>query len=147
MRNRHKFIPAHAANGTSCLELLEQRLVLSSTYNFTISLVDLPLSLTSPTPVGYDPVVSDPAPEGTYTLRQLVYFYDKFYNSSSTLTLDLDGGTYNFNAPGRGENDCLTGDLDVYLGGGFASNGALAIQNGTINGKLNGVMAAATPSG
>ena len=108
-------------------------MVLSSTSGYIISPNDLPLSSVTPTPANYSPIVTNPVPNGTYTLRQLVYYYDNYYTSTNPFVIDLGNQTYNFNSPDPGDNFDLGGDLDVYLGGSYGSIGPLQIQNGTVN--------------
>jgi fibronectin-binding autotransporter adhesin len=107
------------------LERLEERLVMSSqaldiappTQTFNIIPQDYQL-------VGNYTIPSSLQPNANYTLRQLVGYYDYYYNSTQDWVIDLTNQTYtlsNINAnltgskwAGRNENQNQVGDLDLF---------------------------------
>lgn len=107
------------------LEVLEARALLTSaasnvappSQTFSVLTQDLPFSATLSIP-------SSLQAGDSYTIRQLVGYYDTYYNSTQDWTIDLSASTYTLSNiseefagtewAGRNENQNGVGDLDLY---------------------------------
>ncbi len=125
MRRKIKVTPRRATKTPFVVESLEARLLLATqavnvappTQSFTILPQDEPLN-------GQYAVPSSIQAGASYTLRQLVGYYDYYYNSTQDWTINLGAQEYTLSDvnenldgskyAGRNENQNQVGDLDLF---------------------------------